>query len=650
MNTDNEYKHNILLVDDNPQNLAALSRILTEQGYHVRTAINGQVALKSARNMLPDLILLDILMPGMDGYEVCQQLKADEITHEIPVLFLSALDAPVDKVKAFEVGGVDYVTKPFQTDEVVARVETHVALRTMQKRFQVQNRELEGYRDRLEDLVSTRTAELSQTNERLQAEITERGRVEQALRVSEQQYRLLAEHVKDGIIIVQDGKLVFVNTAFATMVGQSVEHLLQSDPVTLFPGHAKQLVPTRLVPGDAESSDPPWQIEIVTAGGDTIWTEIEQSVIVWDTQLALLLTVRNINQSKLREIRLEQERARLQQENLTFKSTLMERYRFGQLVGKSPAMQRVYELIVSTAASDVNVLIVGESGTGKELIARTIHQVSARKEQAFVPVNCASIPETLFEREFFGHHKGAFTGADRDKPGFFDWAHQGVLFLDEVTELSPGTQAKLLRVLQDGEYIPLGSTTPKQADVLLVAATNKEWKPLIEQGLLREDFFYRVCVIEIQVPPLRERRDDLPLLIEFFLDQYLRKQQSLRTEPSRVPGTLPGQILEALYVYDWPGNVRELQNVLQRYLATQHLDAGIPLISSRTQGTHTVAKSPMSPEGITLPDAVRAFEKQMIADALVKNQQHKINTARMLGIPRSTLHRKIKEYQIQESD
>jgi transcriptional regulator with PAS, ATPase and Fis domain len=256
----------------------------------------------------------------------------------------------------------------------------------------------------------------------------------------------------------------------------------------------------------------------------------------------------------------------------------------------------------------------------------------------------------LFEREFFGHHKGAFTGADRDKPGFFDRAHQGVLFLDEVTQLSPGTQAKLLRVLQDGEYVPLGSTTPKQADVLLVAATNKEWKPLIEQGLLREDFFYRVCVIEIQIPPLRERRDDLPLLIEFFLDQYLRKQQSRRTEPSRVPRPLPGQILEALYAYDWPGNVRELQNVLQRYLATQHLDAGIPLISSLTQGTHAVAEGPMSQEGVTLPDAVRAFEKKMIAAALVKNQQHKINTAKMLGIPRSTLHRKIKEYQLQKSE
>ena len=650
MNSENGSPYNILLVDDNPQNLAALSRILAEQGYHMRTAINGQVALKSVQNMIPDLILLDIRMPGMDGYEVCRQLQADERTREIPVLFLSALDAPLDKVKAFEVGGVDYITKPFQTDEVVARVKTHLTLRTMHKRLQVQHTELENYRNHLEDLVSRRTAELVQTNERLQVEITERKRMEDALRVSEQQYRLLAEHVKDGILIVQDGKLAFVNTAFTAMIGYSVEHLLRLNPVTLFPDYAKQTVPARLIPGDSESADLPWQVELLTADGKTIWAEIEQSVIVWNTQLALLLTVRNIHHSKLREIRLEQDRARLQQENLTFKSTLTERYRFGQLIGKSSAMQRIYELIVSAAASDVNVLIAGESGTGKELIARTIHQMSSRKNQVFVPVNCASIPETLFEREFFGHQKGAFTGADRDKPGFFDRAHQGVLFLDEVTELTPGMQAKLLRVLQDGEYIPLGSTIPKQANVLLLAATNKEWKPLMKQGLLREDFFYRVCVIEIRVPSLRERKDDLPLLIEHFLDQYFRKQQKLQTDSLRAPITLPGQILDALYAYDWPGNVRQLQNILQRYLATQSLDEEILLSVSPTPGTRSGSEIAMNTVGLSLPEAVNAFEKRMIAEALAKNQDHKINTAKMLGIPRSTLHRKLKEYQLAEND
>lgn len=609
---------NILLVDDNPQNLAALTRILTEHGYRVRTAINGQVALKSLQNMAPDLILLDIRMPGMDGYEVCREVKKDPATQDIPVLFLSALDDPVDKVKAFDAGGVDYITKPFQTDEVVARVETHLTLRMVQQQLQSQNQELATYRDHLQELVNERTQELSQTNTRLQDEITERTRIEQVLRVSEKQYRLLAEHVKDGIVIIQQGRIVFVNAGFAAMVGYPGEQLLQKELGSLLPEDLRQLGQNWLHSEETVNSEAEWEVELRTFEGQTLWVEMEQSRIFWNSRAALLLTVRDIHQSKLREIRLEQERARLHQENLTFKTTLMERYRFGSLVGKSPAMQRVYELIVSAAASDVNVLILGESGTGKELIARTLHQVSSRKSRAFVPVNCASIPDTLFEREFFGHQKGAFTGADRDKPGFFDRAHQGVLFLDEVTELSPGMQAKLLRVLQDGEYVPLGSTLAKQADVLLVTATNKNWQELVEQGGLRKDFFYRVCVLEIRVPPLRNRKEDIPLLVDHFLEQYRRKQQHRQEEPVEIPNILPGHIMEAFYAYNWPGNVRELQNVLQRYLATQHIDGDLPLLAALLPKSRTVLEIPMNPEGLPLPEAVKAFEKQVIVETLGK--------------------------------
>ena len=657
MNTDNVSHPTILLVDDNPQNLAALSKILTEQGYHIRTAINGQVALKSVQTIVPELILLDIRMPGLDGYEVCRQLKADATTQEIPVLFLSALDHPTDKVKAFEIGGVDYITKPFQADEVVARVETHLALRSMQKQLQEQkkqlqkqNKELEGYREHLEDLVMKRTAELTRTNTLLQEEIAERKHAEQAVHLSEQQYRLLAEKVKDGIAIVQEGKLVFTNTAFATMVGYTPDHLSRSDFVSLFPEYDQKMVQARLTPVAPKPSEHPWQAELVIGEQHTIWIEVFQTEIMWENQLALLLTVRDITERKHRESRLEQERTRLRAENITLKSTLMDRYKFGALVGKSPAMQHVYELIVNVATSDVNVLICGESGTGKELIAQTIHQVGVRKEWAFVPVNCASIPDTLFEREFFGHRKGAFTGADRDNPGLFDRAHQGVLFLDEVTELNPGAQAKLLRVLQDGEYTPLGSNTPKQADVIIVAATNKDYSALLEQGLLREDFFYRICVIEIQVPPLRERKDDIPLLIEHFLVQYRQKQEELH---GRVlanlptdPTMLPADLIQALYAYQWPGNVRELENVLQRYLATYDLDNVLSQLAVTTKPRHTEENIPL--HGMTLPETMKAVERRVITDALVRNQNHTGKTAEMLGIPQSTLYRKIKQYRLFE--
>ncbi|GAK51427.1 PAS modulated sigma54 specific transcriptional regulator, Fis family [Candidatus Moduliflexus flocculans] len=647
MNTMNILAANILLIDDNPQNLAALSRILAEQQYQVRTAINGQVALKSIQHRPPDLILLDIMMPNMDGYEVCSVLKAQEETRDIPIIFLSALDAPLDKVKAFQVGGVDYITKPFQMDEVVARVQTHLALKLMREQLQAQNRELEVYRHHLEELVEQRTEELRQVNAHLHGEIAERTRVEEALRASEQQYRMMAEQVQHGIAILQDQKIVFCNAAFLSIAARPAKQVLEQNILEFFPEMARQRIGMFLQSQEKPSLE--WQ-EQLRRNGDKLWVELEQKAIRWNGQPAVLLTVRDVHEYKLRELRLEDERERLQKENTTFKSTLTERYRFGELIGKSQAMQRVYELTMSAAASDVNALIVGESGTGKELIARTIYQISARKQQAFVAVNCASIPETLFEREFFGHRKGAFTGADRDKAGLFDQAHRGVLFLDEVTELTPGMQAKLLRVLQSGEYFPLGSTTPKQANVLLIAATNKDYKALLQQGKMREDFFYRVCVIEIPVPPLRERKDDLPLLIDHFLELARRKRELLSANAPRIPDTLPGHVAESLYRYDWPGNVRELQNTIQRYLATQHLDSNLPLIQQNASARALLSPSLPNFEGGSLTDAMNAFEKQVILDALEKNQYHKIQTAKMLGIPRSTLHRKIKELGIAEGE
>ena len=457
--------------------------------------------------------------------------------------------------------------------------------------------ELVQYRDHLAELVKERTADLSRSNTRLRDEVVVRTRIEQALRDSEEQYRLLAENVPDGIVIVQDGKLMFSNTVFGNMIGAAPAELLTTDLIQVFHVSARQALQNVIkqeVPDLPEA--PQRQMELLRRDGRTLWAEIERAPIMWDGQSALLLTIRDITERKLREQRLEEERARLQQENLTLKSTIKERFRFGELVGKSPAMQRVYELIISAATSDVNVMIVGESGTGKELIAQTLHQVSPRKTKFFVPVNCASIPETLFEREFFGHRKGAFTGADRDTPGLFDKAHQGTLFLDEVTELTPGTQAKLLRVLQDGGYTPLGSTQPKQADVLIIAATNTNCQEQIAKERLRKDFFYRIGVIEITVPPLRERKEDLSLLIEHILNQYSQKQLAMHgSAPVDLPtdqSMLPGELVQGLYAYDWPGNVRELQNVLQRYLATHNIQAVL-----QTLGVSANSRLSVSHEG-----------------------------------------------------
>ncbi|PIE31433.1 hypothetical protein CSA56_18325 [candidate division KSB3 bacterium] len=505
--------------------------------------------------------------------------------------------------------------------------------------------ELARYREHLEDIVKERTTELTLSNKRLEQEITERTQAEHALRVSEQQYRLLAENVKDGIGIVQKDKLMFANHAFAAMTGYSLKQLLGTDPARLFPDQAS---PSSVTLEDhTEIHRTARQAELKMENMRNIWTEIEQTAIVWNSHPALLLTVRDITARKRQEQRLEQERARLESENRHLKSTIKDRYRFGPLVGKSQVMQKVYELLVNAAAAEVNVWLCGESGTGKELIAHTLHQVSRRKSQAFIAVNCASIPESLFEREFFGHQKGAFTGADRSTAGLFDRAHQGTLFLDEVTELSPGSQAKLLRVLQDGVYTPLGSIHPKTADVVIIAATNKNCREEIRQGRLRKDFFYRIGVIEISVAPLRDRKEDLSFLLEHLLEEYRQKQ--IRVQGSDMPSNfpidqtmLPPEIVRAFYAYDWPGNVRELQNVLQRYLATRDPHPVLSLLGASVSQTVSYAEN-LPP---TLPEAVRTLEKRMITHMLGQTQNRIGKTAEQLGMPVRTLQYKIKKYQL----
>lgn len=324
------------------------------------------------------------------------------------------------------------------------------------------------------------------------------------------------------------------------------------------------------------------------------------------------------------------------QENLQLRASLRDRYRLGDMIGKSQAMQELYDLILKAAALSTPVIILGESGTGKELVARTIHQLSPRQERAFIPVNCAGFTESLFESEFFGYHKGAFTGAYKDKKGLFDVAHGGTLFLDEVAELSLTMQAKLLRAIEGNGYIPLGSHGVKDADVRIIAATNKHPEHQVQKGDMRQDFLYRINVFSITVPPLRQRRDDIPLLVDHFLDRYSKKTLTY--------SNLPITIKAALYTYDWPGNIRELQNGLHRYLSTGQIKfmkaKSTPAPAVQTRGMPDFPQAP----GITLNDALEDYEKQIIVDMLEQNLGQRETTAAKLGIDRRTLHRKMKKY------
>lgn len=344
-------------------------------------------------------------------------------------------------------------------------------------------------------------------------------------------------------------------------------------------------------------------------------------------------TLQDITQQKLWEINMKKESEKLQQQNLLLRSSMKERFRFCDIIGKSKKMQDVYDLILKASSSSDNVIIVGESGVGKELVARAIHDMSGRKDRQFVPVNCGAIPETLLETEFFGHTRGAFTGAHSAKKGFLDKADGGTLFLDEVGELSQSMQVKLLRAIEGGGYSPVGSNEVRHSDFRIVAATNRNLYEEVSLGRFREDFFYRIYVIPVVIPPLRERKEDLVLLVDHFLQKL---ESDLNID------SVPGRDIESFYNYDWPGNVRELQNVLRRYVTLKRVD----FTGNGARRPSVPAETAEEPDGaaVSLTDAVEAFEKNLIAKTLEMKRWHRIKAARALGISRRTLFRKMERY------
>jgi DNA-binding NtrC family response regulator len=399
---------NILIVDDVPANLNMLSDALEPAGYNILAAPSGEVALRIARRTLPDLILLDVMMPGLDGYETCRQLKGEPATRDIPVIFITAKDESQSVVAGFQVGGVDYITKPFQPEEVLIRVATHLQIHHL-------------------------TQELRQKNQELQAEINRRKQAEAAFQTA-------------------------------------------------------------------------------------------------DAQLSVIS---------------EREAAR---------------WGISGFVGKSPAFVRTLrDLRRAQQFASTSVVITGESGTGKELIARALHYGSARAKGPFIPVNCSAVPGELAESTFFGHVRGAFTGAAADRKGCFEQAHGGTLFLDEIGDLPLPMQAKLLRVLEDSEITPVGGAPPKRVDVRLVAATNSDLQSDIAAGRFRRDLYFRLTRFTIEVPPLRDRREDIPLLVDRFLQQFA-EDMGMPKPP------LQSEALQILLAHDYPGNVRELKNLIERSL------------------------------------------------------------------------------------
>jgi len=459
----------VLIVDDEPLNVDLLEQELAAAGYRTLSAASGEEGISKASKALPDLVLLDAMMADLDGYAVCERLKAGEATRAIPVIFLTALTDTFEKVRAFAAGAVDYVTKPFETEELLARVGTHIALR----------REIEAHR---------------------------RSR-------------------------------------------STIQYLME-------------------------------------------------------------------------EIRSDRD----------------------AMVGESPALRRVLEQIAQVAPTDSTVLIQGETGTGKELVARAIHERSPRRERALVKVNCAALPRDLVESELFGHEKGSFTGATQQRRGRFELADGGTLFLDEAGELPLESQAKLLRVLQEREFERVGGTRSLRADVRLIAATNRDLHARVAAGSFRADLYYRLNVFPIVVPPLRERRDDIPGLVRHFAARAARRL-------GRALEGISPAFVERASAYDWPGNIRELENALERAVALETTPTILPdsLPATIRGESHRAATAPVEalPEsGFDLEAHVQEIERGYIAEALRKAGGVQVKAADLLGMSFRSFRYYVKKYNL----
>ncbi|MEJ2048744.1 MAG: sigma-54 dependent transcriptional regulator [Calditrichota bacterium] len=329
----------------------------------------------------------------------------------------------------------------------------------------------------------------------------------------------------------------------------------------------------------------------------------------------------------------------LMKENLYLRDKLSQKYNFNNIIGKNRKMLELFDLIKDIAKTNSTVLINGESGTGKELIANAIHFNSERIKKPFVKVNCGVLAENLLESELFGHVKGSFTGAIRDKMGRFEIANGGTIFLDEIGDISPNMQLKLLRVLQEGEFERVGGTDTIKVDVRIIAATNRDLNTMMMKGEFRQDLYYRLNVIPLEVPPLRDRKDDIPLLITHFLDKFV-KQFKKKIE------SIDDDVMKCLQYYNWQGNIRELENLLERAVVLNKtskltLKDFPPYVVQQEGDIHV----DLDADG-NLIDIVDSYEKQIILKALRENNYNKLRTAEKLGIHRSTFMSKLKKYEI----
>ena len=630
---DRRQKSNILVIHHELSNVNLLMTILTEHGYSARAADDGEAGLQLVKRELPDLVLVDV-NPGMNGYQVCASLKNDPTTRKIPLILIISINNTINQPKAMLSGAVDYITSPFDAEEVLWRIETHSCLCRM--------------RDNLESAIRARNTKLTMTGEEVEralqdtlalTRITGRRHAEEKLREQEAELRQVLDLAPQHIAVLgPGGTRLYANRASLDYYGLTLEGWQGCDPGRfVHPGDLERMASIVQQPESSQTSAHDAEVRLFRKDGTYRWFLVRRNPLR-DGRGDLVrwyVAATDIEDRKQAE-------ERLKTENVVLREEIDKTSMFEEIVGNSLPLQTLLSRVSKVAPTDSSVLITGETGTGKELIARAIHRRSPRSSRAFVGVNCAAIPRDLIASELFGHEKGAFTGATQRRLGRFELADGGTIFLDEVGELPGETQIALLRVLQEREFERVGGTQSIRTDVRVIAATNRDLDVAISAGAFRSDLLYRLNVFPIEVPPLRERREDIPVLAGYFIDRFARKAGKSITEINK-------KSLDLLQAYSWPGNVRELQNVVERSVIvgvgnTFSVDKTWLSKGSTPPASRVQTYAPIEHEG--------PGEREIIEAALAESKGRvsgPSGAAAKLRVPRSTLESRIRALKISKS-
>ncbi len=581
----------LLYIDDDKAILHMVGGYFEDLGYTVFLTEDGEEGLNEFKSNQPDIVLVDLRMPNIDGFEVLRYLSKH--SPDTPAIVISGEGEMADVIQALRLGAWNYHTKPIDNLTLIK----HTVEQALEKARLVE--ENKTYQRGLESKIAG-----------------------------------MADNFPGFIYSCNKGyQLTYMNPALTNYLGNNSA----GENCYTFIYGSKKKCPwcpaEKLSMGGQVSKqeilnpqDGRWYHAIHIPILDNKKELIERQVVLYD-----------ITERKQALLDLEEREEYLRKENILLKSASSGRYKLGDIIGKSAPMQEIYETILNAASTEASVIIYGESGTGKELVARAIHNYSDRKKKELVYVNCGAIPESLIESEFFGYKKGAFTGATTNKFGFLDIADGSTLFLDEVGEIPLSMQVKLLRAIEGNGYTPVGGTEVKKPDIRIIAATNRDLKTQVRDGHMRQDFLYRIHIIPILVPPLRERKDDIPMLVDHFLENQ---------DPVKIP-PVTAAITKALLAYDWPGNVRELQNTLHRFVTLKKLDfmgQDISLESTEEEQQGLLLAEKDRP----LAEILSEVEKKILLKACEKYKYHQSKTAKALHIDRKTLYRKLKQFGISE--